>query len=135
MSRGRVLIVEDDVRQALALADNLRDAGYDVVATAAAVNESVEALNRHDVDVAVLDLELGGRISLPVARLLRERHIPFVVVSGHDVRRFAEELRGAPVFQKPVPKDVLLDALAGRLNVGTERPARPTRSGPFLPKC
>src|SRR3546814_5682804 len=62
--------------------DALRDLGAEVI-TAASVSRAREAIANHEVDLAVLDFNLGNETSLPVAELLAERGVSFLFATGY----------------------------------------------------
>ncbi len=79
----RVLIVEDELLVALMLEDFLGDFGCDVVGPCGTVENALEAVRTEALDLAVLDVNLGGERVYPVAEALAERHIPFLFLSGY----------------------------------------------------
>jgi DNA-binding NarL/FixJ family response regulator len=87
MKGKKVLIVEDSYLLALTLEDMLTEAGADVVGIAPSVAIALKAMERHTIDIACLDINLGGETSFPLADALAMRGIPFVFVSacGPDV--------------------------------------------------
>jgi DNA-binding NtrC family response regulator len=107
----RVLIIEDEVLMAMELEDLLEREGAVVVGSAGSVARGRELLN-DEPEVAILDLNLAGEDSTPLAAALAQRHIPFVVVTGYDDSRVLEtELAGAPRTQKPVNHATLVRLL------------------------
>ena len=84
MKGKKVLIVEDSYLLALTLEDILTDAGADVVAIAPSVDMALRAMERHTIDIACLDINLGYETSFPVADALAMRGIPFVFVSAYE---------------------------------------------------
>ena len=63
------------------------------------------------IDVAVLDVNLNGQLSYPVADALAARGIPFVFSTGYGKDRLPDGYRSFPVLQKPFHVDELGDAL------------------------
>ena len=55
----------------------LEDLGHEVVATAARLREALGLARTLDVDFAVLDVNLAGELSYPVAEALQARGVPF----------------------------------------------------------
>lgn len=112
-----VLVVEDEMLVALMLEGMLKDLGYRVI-KAARVARAVAMAAAEAIDVAILDVNLAGVSSYPVAEALRRRGIPFVVASGYDPARLGGEFRDTAVLQKPyLSRDVqrmLADALGPR---------------------
>lgn len=108
----RVLIVEDCPLTAHELAAQLGGAGYEIIATAAAACDAIRILQNCVCDAAVLDANLAGSSSVPVATALISRKIPFVVVSGYAPRWLPSELRAAPFVPKPVTGAALHEAFS-----------------------
>ena len=106
-----VLIVEDDRSQARTMVQELRPAGYEIITTST-ISETVEALDRYTIDLAALDLELGGGMSFPVLHILRATGVPFVVLAGRERERFREGLRGVTVLEKPLQEGALTRAIS-----------------------
>jgi CheY-like chemotaxis protein len=79
----RVLVVEDEAMLALSLEDMLRDLGCVVAGTAAKLDEALEMARTSDFDVALLDVNLGGKRVDPVAEAIRERGTPIIFVTGY----------------------------------------------------
>lgn len=79
----RVLIVEDEVILLLNLKDMLRDLGCVVAGTADKLDDALEIARTSDFDVALLDVNLGGKRVDPVADAIRARGTPIVFVSGY----------------------------------------------------
>ena len=84
----RVLLVEDDPLICLDLEASLGEFGA-IVTAASNVSKALAALDASAFDFAVLDFELGGETSEPIARAAQARNIPFLYLSGyseHDER-------------------------------------------------
>jgi CheY-like chemotaxis protein len=99
----RVLLVEDEALVAMLMEDMLSDEGCIVVATAPRLDEALaraEDLSL-EFDVAVLDLNLAGENTYPVASALKQRDIPFVFATGYGAGGLPAEWRGRPTLQKP----------------------------------
>jgi hypothetical protein len=63
------------------------------------------------VDLALLDVNLNGQMSRPVAELLRARSVPYVFATGYDDTANSGLSFDAPVVQKPYTQDDIEDAL------------------------
>src|SRR5690606_17798512 len=72
----RVLIVEDESLLVMVLEDLLPELGYEVVATAHSVETALQAMDEHEPDIAILDINLTGAASFPIADELARREIP-----------------------------------------------------------
>lgn len=105
----RVLVVEDEALIAMLVEDALIEAGADVLGPAATVEEALEYFSGAAPAAAVLDINLAGQVSTPVADRLVEMEIPFVVATGYDAAGLPERHRGAPVLSKPYdPQELVL---------------------------
>jgi CheY-like chemotaxis protein len=88
---ARVLTVEDDpiVRADLRLI--LEDAGFDVCADARDGIEAVEFARTHRPDLILIDLSLPRIDGIEATRrILHERDVPIVALTGHRSGRFVE---------------------------------------------
>ncbi len=109
----RVLVVEDEALISLELAATVTELGGRVVGPAATVAEALRLVAKGRIDAAVLDLNLAGERSDPVARALREAGVPFVVSTGYgeDVE-LASPLGEARRLGKPIGSGLLAEALS-----------------------
>jgi CheY-like chemotaxis protein len=77
LSGVRVLIVEDEIIQAMALKDIIADLGGSVPAISNQFEQAIEAVDRGgQFDCAILDINLNGTLSFPIADLLLRRPSP-----------------------------------------------------------
>ena len=111
-SGRRVLLVEDEPIVAWLLKDMLVDLGCSVVGPAADVNQALAMIDAESIDVAVLDVNLRGQMSYPVADVLVARGVPFVFSTGYDKDRLLDGYRTIPTLQKPFHRSDLGDTLA-----------------------
>ncbi len=110
--RLRILLVEDEALIAFLLEDMLLDLDCRVVAQACRLSEGLEAAERGDFDVALLDVNLGpSDRSFPIARRLEERGVPFAFVTAYGVGAAREAFPDAPVVPKPFMMHDLRQAL------------------------
>jgi DNA-binding response OmpR family regulator len=109
----RVLIVEDEFFIALDIGQQLADKGFEVVGPAPSVSKALKLVAESGCDVAILDVNLGGETSEPIARKLQEADKPFVVLSGYSTDNKLPWFGGAPVLSKPLRMDDLVAALRG----------------------
>lgn len=111
--RPRVLIVEDEPLVLIELEYTLTDLGYSVVKKAQDLATGLLLAQVPDVDVALLDVNLAGNTSAPIADLLQEKGVPFVLVSGYSEQGIPERLRNNPRITKPFEIDTLTRTLGG----------------------
>ena len=107
----RILVVEDEMLVAMNIEDMLLDLGHEVAGLASRLEPALSLAREGLFDLAMLDVNLAGQASFPVADALRERGIPFLFATGYGVQGIAEEYRSAPVLQKPFRARDLEDAL------------------------
>ncbi len=97
----RVLVVEDEMMVSMLIEDMLGDLGCHVVGPAARLDEALSLAENAELDCAVLDVNLGGQSTFPVADLLREKGAPFAFATGYGDAGLREVDRASPVLQKP----------------------------------
>ena len=112
-SGRRVLLVEDEMLVVWLLEDMLADLGCAVVGPASSVNQALAMIDAEAIDAAVLDVNLNGQMSYPVADALAARGVPFVFSTGYDKDTlFLDGYRTFPVLQKPFRRSELSDTFA-----------------------
>jgi CheY-like chemotaxis protein len=94
--RPRVLVVEDEMTIALLIEDMLTDIGCEVAALATRLPQALEIAETVEADLAILDLNLDGRMSFPVAEVLARRGVPFVFATGYGEAGLSEAFRDRP---------------------------------------
>lgn len=114
----RVLVVEDEMLVAMNLEDTLVDLGAEVVGPAMRLDTALELARIEQFDVAVLDINLHGGRSYPVAEALRERGLPFVFATGYGHAEGAEAFSDVAILVKPYRAEELADALKSALAAG-----------------
>lgn len=110
--RVRVLVVEDEAMLAMMLEDMLVELGHAVVASAGSMDEAEAAIRRGGFDLAVLDVNLDGCPSYPLAELLQARGVPFLFATGYGRSGLPREWHDAPVLQKPFSSQQLAQLMA-----------------------
>ncbi len=106
-----VLVVEDEAIIAMLIEDTLIDIGCKRVEVAPSIERALEVLSVNKPDFAILDLNLHGSRSYPVADALQTQGRPFVFLSGYGAKGLDGEYRDAPVLQKPFQQSDLETAL------------------------
>ena len=77
----RVLVVEDEPLAAFAYQDALEDCGARFI-LASNLAEGLALLEKEDVDLAILDINLDGVMSWPIGQTLTRLEVPFLIVSA-----------------------------------------------------
>jgi CheY-like chemotaxis protein len=108
----RVVVVEDDSMICLLFEDMLSELGCKVVGTACDLRRATELAQREEsIDVAILDVNLGGQLVFPVADILSKRGIPFLFATGLGAGGLPPEWQGHCSVQKPMSIATLANAL------------------------
>ncbi|UGB39484.1 response regulator [Frateuria soli] len=97
----RILLVEDEMLVAMLLEDMLSEAGHTIVGPMARIDQAVEAARTKAIDLAILDVNLGGEEVYPVAEALAAREIPFAFATGYGAQGLREPWQARPTLQKP----------------------------------
>lgn len=115
---SHALLVEDNLLIAVDLEQALDALGVAKVSIAATVEEALDILRLNEVQFALLDLGLGGELSLPVAERLIELEIPFAFATGFSRQiELGPHYEKIPMLQKPFGKEELrafLQSLHGK---------------------
>ena len=128
----RVLLVEDESLVAMLGEDMLLELGC-MVDVAMRLDQGLALARTGDLDLAVLDVNLGKSCSYPIADLLTERGIPFIFATGYGSAGIEAPYRGIPVLQKPYqmrPMATLLMAV-----LAADRPAATVTDQSCGPTC
>jgi DNA-binding response OmpR family regulator len=107
----RVLIVEDDPIVAVDYHYELKDAGAKAQGFKGTNREALNYLATHEVDAAIVDFVLTDGTGESIIEGLRNRGIPFIVVSGCTFR-MRGEVDASQVLSKPVPPGEICRALS-----------------------
>jgi DNA-binding response OmpR family regulator len=112
--RLNVLVVEDEMLVAMMLEAILEEAGYRAF-MAARLAKGLEIATNELIHAAILDINLAGQTSFPIADVLKGRGIPFVFASGYGSSGVPEAYHYAPVLQKPYDVAEIEAAIASLL--------------------
>ena len=116
----RIMVVEDEALVSMLLEDMLDDLGCKVLGPLMRVREALTfvANSVADIDAAILDVNVAGELSFPIAEVLDTHGIPFVLATGYDDTGIDARWRGRPVLRKPFLaaqlETVLKQALSGK---------------------
>ena len=108
---GSVFLVEDEVMIRMMVADMLDELGYSVAAEAGEINEAIKLAQSTEFDIAILDVNVNGKMISPVAELIRAREIPIIFATGYGSESLPEEFRDFPALQKPYRLETLAAAI------------------------
>ena len=111
LSGRRILVVEDEMVLLMTIEDILADLGCESVTTASRVDEAVSLVNGEVFDAAMLDMDLNGSTSRPVADALLARGVPFFVSTGNRGDDVWDDCRDHAVIWKPYKYGALVEVL------------------------
>lgn len=119
-----VLLVEDEYLIALDAAEILRRLGVKKVETVATFEGAAKQAEDGQFDLAVLDVNINGRYSFPIAKTIDSRGIPVVFASGYELRDGAAALGMDHIIcvTKPYTGDRLKAALTEALAKAMSKP-------------
>jgi CheY-like chemotaxis protein len=112
LSGRRMLVVEDEMLVLIMIEDMLADLGCTSVTSAATVDKALALTNAQVFDAAILDINLNGHDSHPVAEALTARGVPFVYSTGNTDHGSTNGYSGRPVLKKPFRFEELVAILA-----------------------
>lgn len=103
----RILLIEDEMIIAMMVEDILAELGHQIVGVAMRLPQAMELAMSTDIDVAILDINLDGKKSFPVALALKERGIKVLFASGYGSAGLEAPFLDAIVLKKPFePQDI-----------------------------
>lgn len=105
----RILVVEDEFIVAAMLRDTLEDEGAVPLGPAGRVADALALVDEGNIDLVVLDWNLGGETSTPVAEALASRGVPFLISTGYG--SVGGAFANRPVVTKPYAPQALIAAL------------------------
>jgi light-regulated signal transduction histidine kinase (bacteriophytochrome) len=110
------LLVEDNVLIAMETEDMLRNLGVAHVEVCNSVEQALKRLRSMNVQIGILDVNLGSETSAPVAEEMMALRRAFVFATGYnDHLVIPPHLRAAPVVRKPIARQKLLEVLHSAL--------------------
>lgn len=96
----RIFVLEDEPIIAMMIEDILSDLGADVCGPSSTIEEALSLASTEAFDAALLDLNVNGSSSAPVADVLARRSIPFAFATGYGANT-TDSHPHAPILTKP----------------------------------
>jgi len=106
-SRTSILLVEDEVMISMMVADMLEELGYTIAGEAGDIDEGIRLVQAVDFDIAILDVNVNGKVITPVAEAVQMRGLPLVFATGYGAQGLPEKFRDRPTLQKPFQIETL----------------------------
>ena len=109
----RLFVVEDEALVAMLLEQMLEELGCVVVNLSGTVAQALDQVEKvaSKVDIAILDVNLGGERVYPVADALAERDVPFLFATGYGPAGLDDLYPERTVLSKPYVEASLVNAL------------------------
>ena len=108
----RILILEDEPIIAFTLEDILLTIGCTHVTVAMNLAEAGTIAKGQDFDAAILDVNIQGKESYPVADELARLEVPYIFATGYGDLAHPDRHRNVPTLTKPYSVQDVADALA-----------------------
>ncbi len=93
------------------LEDILVELGCKVVGPAARVSQALDMVESETIDMAILDVNLNGQKSYPIADALVAHGVPFLFSTGYNRDGISDIYKAYPMLQKPYRQADLSAAL------------------------
>ncbi len=94
------------------VADMLEELGHSVAAEAGEIGEAVKLVQSTEFDLAILDVNVNGKVITPVAELITARNRPFIFATGYGATAIDQDFEAVPTLHKPFKAHDLERALA-----------------------
>lgn len=112
LAGARLLVVEDQFLLAEDIVETLTEQGAIVVGPVGQLGAALALAASEQLDAAILDVDLGGHSSSPVAEVLERRGVPYVLATAYDIAQLPRTLQTAPRLSKPYVRRELLASVA-----------------------
>ncbi len=107
----RVFLVEDESLIIMMMEDALTDLGCGIAGVASRFDDAVTKASTLAFDIAILDVNLAGLRTFPIAEIIKARGIPFVFATGYGSTSVPDGLNAVPILQKPFATSDLARAM------------------------
>jgi CheY-like chemotaxis protein len=108
----RMLIVEDEPAISLALEDIVESLGWVSVGFAARLQQGIGLAQSCAPDMAILDVNLHGEQSYPIADILADMGVPYIFATGYGDTEHPARHREAVTLTKPYTLEDVREAIA-----------------------
>lgn len=111
----RVLVIEDEMLILMMIEDMLADLGCESVTVASKIGPAISLVEGQEFDTAMLDLNLNGIESYPIADALTMRDVPYFFSTGNGLTNVKDGYRDQDVLNKPFTFEQLSNTLSRSL--------------------
>jgi DNA-binding response OmpR family regulator len=113
-----ILVVEDEFLIALMTESTLRQMGYGAIHLAQTFEEGLRLAETVEFAFAILDVNLEGQTSFPIADVLRDRGVPFGFQTAYGPEGIEPAFKHCPVITKPFSESELTEMVEHLIEVG-----------------
>jgi CheY-like chemotaxis protein len=106
-----VFVVEGEPMIRIVVTDMLVVLGHTIAAEARNVDAALQLAPSTEFDLALLDVNLQGKMITPVAELIKAGGRPIIFATAYGPDVLPEEFRDHPFLQKPFEIDTLAKAI------------------------
>lgn len=110
-ARLRVLVVEDEPLIGMDIEDAVQGLGHEVVGPIAQLDEALDLATFATLGCAILDINIIGGHSYPVADMLLKRGLPVLLLSGYRVETLPVRLHEESRLPKPFTSAQLVEEI------------------------
>ena len=111
-----ILLVEDETMISFLLEDMLLELGAATIRHAASIDQALAFVAERLPDLAVLDVNVAGRLIYPLAERLSAANVPFAFITGYGRGGLVPPWEDRPVIQKPFTQASLAQVLGKALS-------------------
>jgi DNA-binding response OmpR family regulator len=111
LNAKKIPIVEDNYAIAESISRTIAEVGFATLGPVDTADRAICQIEQETPDGVLLDVGLREGKAIAVANALRDRKVPFVVLTAHRRETLPAELREAPYLAKPMTENELIDTV------------------------
>lgn len=108
---GSILIIEDEPLIQMLLESICEEAEVQIVGMVDSVVDAISAVEKGNFDSVILDINLQGESSEPVAEILQHMKVPVVVSTGTFEKNLPAAFSNFRVVHKPFSTNFMIDLI------------------------
>jgi CheY-like chemotaxis protein len=116
LSGRRILVIEDEMLILMMIESMLTDLGCESMTAAATIAQAIALIDGQTFDAAMLDVNLKGDNSRPVADTLAARGVPFFFSTGNGGHHSMDGYEDRAILRKPFIFEDLAAIFTGLLS-------------------
>lgn len=115
LSGRSILVIEDEMLILMMIEDMLAELGCKSISVASKIGQAITLVDGQVFDAAMVDVNLNGLESYPIADALIARNVPYFFSTGSSVTSIKDGYRDQDVLKKPFTFDQLSNMLSRSL--------------------